>query len=274
MQSASAELIRPTAPPVATVALGDHVIRFAADRGDRHAFWRKAAAGGWEDSTLRFVRDTTDKDTTFIDIGAWIGPVSLVAAARAKRVIAIEPDPVAVRELREIVALNNAPVEVWHAGINGTSGSLKLFAKTGFGDTMTSSLGDPTADAIDVAAVSFSDISDAIAGATGKIVVKMDVEGHEFRVVEQLAAFARRHRAHLNLSLHPAILCRANRRSLGPLKARWRTFLATRDLLGRLASCGTVRVSKTGEPLTKMRLLSFTFLRRRPKNFSVDVIPA
>jgi FkbM family methyltransferase len=259
--------------PVSTVTLGGHVFNVAPRNADRAAFWRKAEAGGWEDSTLRFVCDTTDAGTTFIDIGAWIGPVSLVAGARAKRVIAIEPDPVAAAELEELVALNSVPIEVWHAGIDGAAGSLKLFAKTGFGDTMTSSLGDPTAQSIDVAAVSFADISAALAQPAGKIVVKMDVEGHEFAVAEQLVAFARRHKALLNLSLHPAILCRVYRRTRGRLGARWQTFQATRHLLESLASCGDVRLSKTGRPITLATLLAFVFLRRRPKNFCVDVIP-
>ena len=261
------------AAPVSTVTLGSHVFIIAPRNADRAAFWRKAEDGGWEDSTLRFVRDTTDADTTFIDIGAWIGPLSLVASARAKRVIAIEPDPVAVAELKELVALNRAPIEVWHAGIDGAAGRLKLFAKTGFGDTMTSALGDLTAQSIDVAAVSFTDISAALAQPAGKVVVKMDVEGHEFAVAEQLVAFARRHKALLNLSLHPAILCRANRRTRGSLGARWQTFVATRDLLRSLGACGAVRLSKTGQPITLASLVAFVFLRRRPKNFSVDVVP-
>jgi len=266
----AAELTSQLVPSVLTVTLGGHPIRVTRRR---ESFWHKAETGGWEDFTLHFVRDTTDADTTFVDIGAWIGPVSLVAAARAKRVIAIEPDPVAASELEEMVALNNAPVEVWRAGIDTAAGTLKLFAKTGFGDTMTSSLGDPAAEAISVPAVSFDDISAAVGEPSGNVVVKMDVEGHEFKVGEQLVAFARRHRAPINLSLHPAILYRAARRRMGPLSARLHTFRATRNLIDLLASYGRVTLSKTGRPVTLAMLLSFAFLRRFPKNFAVNVFP-
>jgi FkbM family methyltransferase len=121
---------------------------------------------GWEESTLRFVMETTDEQTTFIDIGAWIGPVSLVASARAKRVIAIEPDPATASELEEIVALNNAPVEVWRAGIDGPGRSLRLFKRAGF---VASSLDDPSAEAMDVSVVSFDDIGAAIANPTATL---------------------------------------------------------------------------------------------------------
>ena len=237
---------------------------------NRMAFWRKAEAGGWEEFTLRFVRDATDEHTIFIDIGAWIGPISLVASARAKKVIAIEPDPQFANELEELVALNGAPVEVWRVGINSTRGSLKLFKRTGF---VASSIEDPSAEAINVPVVSFNDLTDAIANSFGRVVIKMDVEGHEFTLGKHLAAFAATHSAFANVSLHPAILYRANRRVTGALAARWQTFLATRTLIKGLRASGNVRLSKTGRRMTTLTLASFVFLRRRPKNFAVDLIP-
>jgi FkbM family methyltransferase len=261
-------------PSPLTVSLQGHRLRVAPSRPSHAAFWRNVECGHWEATTLRFVEQATDKDTTFIDIGAWVGAVSLLAGARAKRVIALEPDPVAQRELEDNIALNDAPIELWRAGIDNGEGSLRLFANSGFGDAMTSSLGDPLAEAITVPTVSFDDISAALAGSTGKVVVKMDVEGHEFKVGDQLIGFTLRHGATLNLSLHAAILYRSLRRSSGPLRARVATFIATKKLLDGLASCGRIRLNKTGQPLTLPRLASFMFLRRRPKNFSVDVFPA
>jgi FkbM family methyltransferase len=256
-----------------TISLRGHRLRVAPSQPLHAAYWRNVESGLWEDTTLRFVEAVTDKDTTFIDIGAWIGALSLLAGARAKRVISLEPDPVAQREFAANIALNAAPIELWRAGIDNGEGSLRLFAKAGFGDAMTSSLGDPSGEAITVTAVSFDDISAALRGSSGKVVLKMDVEGHEFKVGDQLVAFARKHGASLNVSLHAAILCRSFRRNSGPLGARMATFFATKKLLDGLASCGRVRLNKTGEPITLLRLFSFMFLRRRPKNFSVDVFP-
>jgi FkbM family methyltransferase len=267
------DLARCAAQLAMTVSVGGHRIRVSLRRPERANFWRRVETGAWEAATLRFVRNTIDEGTTFVDIGAWIGPISLVAGARAKRVIAIEPDPIAASELEENVALNDAPILVWRAGIDAARGSLRLFAKTGFGDTMTSSLGDPAGESIRVEAVTFDDISATIDARPGKVVVKMDVEGHEFEVGEQLVAFVRRHGAPLSLSLHPAILNRQARRKLGAFSARMATLCATRNLVERLKSHGQVRLSKTGQPVTLALLASFVFLRRRPKNFSVDVFP-
>lgn len=61
----------------------------------------------WEPSTFDFIIPRLAKDKTFIDIGAWIGPITMVAAHYSKSCICFEPDPVAHAELIEHVQLNN-----------------------------------------------------------------------------------------------------------------------------------------------------------------------
>ena len=69
------------------------------------AFW-DLFEQGWETSTI----DTLDKyltpDTTYIDLGAWIGPTVLYAAPLCKQCYAFEPDPLAYRQLKANVELN------------------------------------------------------------------------------------------------------------------------------------------------------------------------
>jgi FkbM family methyltransferase len=48
-----------------------------------------------------------DKDTVFIDVGAYQGLYTVYACRRARRVIAIEPNPTALAYLKVNVALNN-----------------------------------------------------------------------------------------------------------------------------------------------------------------------
>jgi predicted O-methyltransferase YrrM len=75
------------------------------DRGQRE-FWDRYEAVAWEPETLSILRAHLDGRTTFVDIGSWIGPTTLFAAAHARRVIALEPDPVALRQLRRNISLN------------------------------------------------------------------------------------------------------------------------------------------------------------------------
>lgn len=58
-------------------------------------FWQDQFAGEWEAETFKVLDKYLDPDRDFIDIGAWVGPLSLWAAPSSRRVVAVEPDPVA-----------------------------------------------------------------------------------------------------------------------------------------------------------------------------------
>ena len=67
---------------------------------DQPTFWNKVEAGLWEPETLALIDQQITPGTTFLDLGAWVGPTALYAAARGARVIALEADPVALAQLR------------------------------------------------------------------------------------------------------------------------------------------------------------------------------
>ena len=77
------------------------------DWGDAHeiAFWN-AYAEGWERDTLAAIAEFLPMGGVHLDIGAWIGPTLLFAAARAREAHGFEPDPAAYAKLRRNVALN------------------------------------------------------------------------------------------------------------------------------------------------------------------------
>ena len=68
-------------------------------------FWRNRFET-WEDDTFDFMFKYLDKNKTFIDIGAWIGPLSLVASFHSKKCICYEPDIVAYNEFVESIKLS------------------------------------------------------------------------------------------------------------------------------------------------------------------------
>lgn len=237
-------------------------------------FWRSAESGQWDELTPAFIKRTTNRDTYFVDIGAWIGPLTLFAGTLAKKVLAIEPDPVIAAVLQENVRLNDLPIEVRQAGIHSRPGQLALFSKTGTRDNMASSLGNPTSTQIEVPGLTFDDIAAEIGDHTGNVVVKMDVEGHEFEVGQQLAKFAKRFNASLTVSVHGGILYRSLCHHHNVFAARRKTFETCRKLIDSLRSVGTPYYVKTRKPVTLARLASFVFLRATPKNFTVEVVPS
>lgn len=65
------------------------------------------AAGAWEPHTFVLLDQHLRADKVFVDIGAWVGPLALYACTKPDvRVVALEPDTVALARLRRNLALN------------------------------------------------------------------------------------------------------------------------------------------------------------------------
>jgi hypothetical protein len=68
-------------------------------------FWEKLYAN-WEESTFTIFDRFLNTNSSYLDVGAWIGPTILYGAQKAEHVYAIEPDPVAYQELTRNLQLN------------------------------------------------------------------------------------------------------------------------------------------------------------------------
>jgi FkbM family methyltransferase len=81
------------------------------------SFWDLFCDGRWEAATLKAIDDNLPEGGLLFDIGAWIGPMMLWAAKNRKsRVIAIEPDPEAYRQLTINAGMNGLEHQV--VGLN------------------------------------------------------------------------------------------------------------------------------------------------------------
>ena len=247
-------------------------VRVVSTTPGAEAFWRKVGEGRWETDTFEFVDRHVDAGTVFVDIGAWIGPISLYAAPVAKQVIALEPDPVAWASLERNVALNPGPISLWHSALGLEAGELELFAVDGFGRSVTSALGAPGAQSIRVPVKTFGDVDAAVGDAP--CAVKIDVEGYEYPLFDALMELVLRRKAPLHLSLHPRNQADANRAELGLWRARLDAWRRTWAIIRRLGEHGTVTSALTGRPVTRGELFRRIVLRARPKNFSVEFVPA
>jgi FkbM family methyltransferase len=86
-------------------------------------FWELYESGDWEPQTRALIEEVLQPGDLFVDIGAWIGPVTLWALECGARVIAVEPDPMALPELRRCVPDS---VEVWEGAVAVQSGTAGL----------------------------------------------------------------------------------------------------------------------------------------------------
>lgn len=168
------------------------------------AFWASLAEGTFEPATVAVLREHLGPDRTFVDIGAWIGPFTLLAAALGADVVAYEVDPTAAAELRANIDANGelAPrVDVRARAVAARSGTVSIDGgAVGLGNGLTRIRrrgGDGPSVPADGADVLMADER-----FTRAALVKIDIEGAEFAVVPRLAPWLAAARPALLLSLH------------------------------------------------------------------------
>jgi len=243
----------------------------AARTAEQAEFWGSLGAG-WEDETLAFVSSRARPGVVFVDVGAWIGPISMLAARLGARVIALEPDPVARTSLEENLALNGLKAEVLPVALHADAGGLTLYGgRRGLGASTTSALGVNRGDPVLVPTTTAEDV--AARAGEGPAVMKVDVEGHEYALGPALARLREGlggpEGAALHLSLHPRQLLKKLRRDW-TLFARRRTLEATEELLDRFADA-RIQVSGEDEVLTQEALSARFQGARGARNFSVEI---
>ena len=191
-------------------------------------FWKNIST--WEPSTLSFVETYAKPGATFIDIGAWIGPITLLAARRGARVVSLEPDPAAFSALRQNLLPNNLTAELICAAIHTDDNELVLNeGPAGFGDSMSSSLNFANGQKITIPSIIASQLMERVSKDQKEVVFKIDIEGHEYVIGGNIAQIGRTLlnsgvKVSLNLSVHPKLLRRT---------WRGRYFLGSRSIVRR-----------------------------------------
>ncbi len=201
---------------------------FAVDPGREGAFWKRMAAFNFEKATVQTLAINVRAETTFIDAGGWFGPMTLFAGFKAKRVITIEADPVALTWLRRNLSLNpaiEAKTTVVDKALAPEKGVATFGTNRGKGGNSMSSLAhDQMATTWQVETITPAEIAD-LAG-DGPIFVKMDIEAGEYALGGALADLLDRPDAGLLISLHPKVAIGATSglaRALRWLKVGWET---------------------------------------------------
>ncbi|MDH3691590.1 MAG: FkbM family methyltransferase [Gammaproteobacteria bacterium] len=183
-------------------------LTFQVDESGFERFWDKADSGRWEPSTIRLLRTCIRHGDVYVDVGGWIGPTVLLAAAFTDHVYAFEPDPVAFRTLEKNVALNpdlREHIALNEAAIWTCDGEVELRNSKEFGDS-TSSL------VLDVDAITASTHAVTLESARSQFVgervdfIKVDIEGGEYSLIPAWATYLSQHRPTLFVSMHSAYL--------------------------------------------------------------------
>jgi len=188
------------------LAVGENT--FHVCRGKNDVFWSDYERGTWEPDTRLAFRRFIDKQHSYIDMGAWIGPTLLLGGPLAKRAYGIEPDPIAYAELAENMNSNlplTSNVQLFNICIAPETGKKSFGSRGDGGDSMSSLLfsGEKTTWTVD--GINFQEWVDK-----NQIYdcgfIKIDIEGGEYSVLPTMSAYIRKYRPTLHLSLHPCFL--------------------------------------------------------------------
>jgi FkbM family methyltransferase len=179
-------------------------VEFHVEEDEFAPFWRRAAAGDWEPASFEVLDRMLHADSTFLDIGAWIGPLTLYAANLAPRCHAVEPDPRARAGLIANIIRNPqlaGRIQVYPEAVGEVSGLRRMgnITSGAGGDSMSSLLFGTAANAWDVECVTLERL---ISGIGPPTLVKIDIEGAEVEVLNGSREFIDRTRPPLFLSVH------------------------------------------------------------------------
>ncbi|WP_165943606.1 FkbM family methyltransferase [Roseicella aquatilis] len=182
------------------------VLRHPLVDGALHEFRSESEAG-----TRQFFDAVLPGCDTMVDVGAHVGLTTLYVAGRVARVTSLEPSPVSFAFLARNMALNpglREKVRLLPLGLSDRDEHVTLYAK-GFGDSGSSIherveraavlRGYPLATVpLRSASAMLHDI-----GLTPRTLLKIDIEGAEYRVVPALAGLTAEAKPFLHLSFHP-----------------------------------------------------------------------
>ena len=209
------------------VSRGDRRFRVADHPSSQDGM--AAFLGDAEAATLGFFDAALPRCRQVIDVGAYVGFMSLYAATQVAEVHAVEASPSHQSLLRANVALNPEladRIEVHPFAVGALDGSAALYRK-GYADSGSSVFRSVERGTVlhgqleaEVPVRAAAALLDEL-GLDAATLLKIDVEGAEYAVLPAIAALLAERRPFLQVSFHPFNIVRADpyRTALARLRA-------------------------------------------------------
>lgn len=162
-------------------------------------FWRDIYPQ-WEEETYAMILPHMNKDKTLLDIGAWQGPISMVAQKYSKQCICFEPDPIAFSNLTKNIELNNFNNIIAVNKAVSSEPILKIGHATELGGGGSSYLTNNLVT--DCNTISISDILKTYKLNEDNIsLIKIDIEGYECELLKD--PILKKLKVPMHISMHP-----------------------------------------------------------------------
>lgn len=179
----------------------------------------------WEQDTFCILEYYKNhKESIYIDIGAWIGPTVLYSANIYKKIIALEPDPVALKRLKQNLSANSFDnIVIIEKGLSSENGTTEFGGNGALGNSESTLLISNKADFLSYSGrhTTLHTHNDIVVIDTITIetlleqqginpehisLIKMDIEGGEKIVIPALVTFLKQYKPVFYISLHRCFL--------------------------------------------------------------------
>lgn len=159
-------------------------------------FWKEKYIN-WENNTFNILDNFLVKEKDYLDIGSWVGPTALYSSFLCRKVVAVEPDPVASKILSKNIKLNSINNIFLIEKALACSEESYIVSNKFFGDSMTKVSSNPEAG-IKVNSINFEELIEM-----GDFsLIKMDIEGSEFEVIPKYSKTLNAAKIPLYISIH------------------------------------------------------------------------
>jgi FkbM family methyltransferase len=170
-------------------------------------FWNDVNRGVWEQETFEALSEHLSPNSTFVDVGAWIGPMSMFASRKARRILSVEPDPFAYECLLRNIQRNQlANVTPFPLALGAIAGPRTMFVPgSTLGNSRTTLLASEADRRIEVTGMRWQDWM-KVAAVDHVDFIKIDIEGGEFELLPTMKEYLSADRPILHLSVHAPFL--------------------------------------------------------------------
>jgi FkbM family methyltransferase len=161
-------------------------------------FWTHIYESQWENQTFDAILPHLDKNKTFVDIGAWQGPISLVAQQYSKQCLCFEPDPYAYDYLVKNVQANGFDNIICENVAVSAESKLNIGASELGGGVTSFTKAD---NSIECKTISIQQIFEKYNLTSENVsVIKIDIEGYECELLKD--PFWKTLNVNMHISLH------------------------------------------------------------------------
>jgi FkbM family methyltransferase len=171
-------------------------------------YWQRIASNAYEPDTMSFLRNYVDTNCDFIDVGAANGAITLLAGALGASVMSFEAAPGIYEVAKRNVEINpqfSKRVSIHNLAISSENGTLE-FSKSSNTDVLSDIVFTGLVNEKSrIEMIKLSDVINEFHGKGRRLVIKIDVEGAEWKILKDRKTLDSlfRHDAIILLAIHP-----------------------------------------------------------------------